>query len=58
MYVEHFYPCTVHLDEVHTPTNVLFIKLDKVLKFTLQITFDLLLHVSVYGHHQGAFITA
>jgi len=26
------------LNEVHTPTNVLFIKLDKVSKFTLKIT--------------------
>jgi len=30
----------VHFDiyKVHTPTNALFIKLDKVLKFTLKIT--------------------
>ena len=41
--------------KVHTPTNALFIKLDKVLKFTLKTHFDLLLHVSVYEHHQGAF---
>jgi len=36
-----FYLCTVHFDiyEVHTPKNVLFIKSDKVLKFTLKITF-------------------
>ena len=35
-----FYRCTVHFDiyKVHTPTNALFIKLDKVLKFTLKIT--------------------
>jgi len=26
--------------KVHTPTNALFIKLDKVLKFTLKITFS------------------
>ena len=32
--------CTVHFDiyTVHTPTNALYIKLDKVLKFTLKIT--------------------
>ena len=31
---------TVHFDiyQVHTPTNALFIKLDKLLKFTLKIT--------------------
>jgi len=36
----NFYPCTVHFDthKVHTPTNALFIKLDKVLKLTLNIT--------------------
>jgi len=35
-----FYPCTVHFDiyKVHSPTNARFIKLDKVLKFTLKIT--------------------
>ena len=35
-----FHRCTVLFDiyEVHTPTNALFIKLDKVLKFTLKIT--------------------
>jgi len=35
-----FYRCTVHLDnyKVHTPTNLLFIKIDKVLKFTWKIT--------------------
>ena len=35
-----FYFCTVRFDiyKVHTPTNALFIKLDKVLKFTLKIT--------------------
>jgi len=34
------YRCTVHFDiyTVHTPTNTLFIKLDKVSKFTLKIT--------------------
>jgi len=26
------------MNKVHTPTNALFIKLDKVLKFTLKIT--------------------
>jgi len=32
--------CTVYFDiyNVHTPTNALFIKLEKVLKFTLKIT--------------------
>ena len=36
----NFYRCTVHFDihKVHTPTNALCIKLDKVLKFTLNIT--------------------
>ena len=36
----NFYRCTVRFDiyKVHTPTNALFIKLDKVLKFTLKIT--------------------
>jgi hypothetical protein len=40
MIVAHFYLCTVHFSiyEVHTPTNALFIKIDKVLKFTLKIT--------------------
>jgi len=35
-----FYRCTVHFDicKVPTPTNALFIKLDKVLKSTLKIT--------------------
>jgi len=34
----NFYRCTVRLaiHKVHTPTNALFIKLDKVLKFTLK----------------------
>jgi len=34
-----FNRCTVHFDiyKVHTPTNALFIKLDKVLNFTLKI---------------------
>jgi len=39
---------------VHTPTNTLFIKLGKVLKFTLKYTFISLLHVSVYDRYQGA----
>ena len=32
-----FYRCTVHfnINKVHTPTSALFMKLDKVLKFTL-----------------------
>jgi len=33
---------------VHTPANALFIKLGKVLKFTLKYTLISLLHVSVY----------
>jgi len=34
----HLYRCTVHFDiyTVHTRTNALFIKLEKVLKFTLK----------------------
>jgi len=38
----------------HTPTKELFIKLDKLLKFTLKYTSISLLHDSVYDHHQGA----
>jgi hypothetical protein len=45
-------------NKVHTPTNAVCIKLDKVLNFTLKNHFGLLLHVSVYDHHQGAFIRA
>jgi len=32
--------CTLHfdIDKVHTPKNAFYIKLDKVLKFTLKIT--------------------
>ena len=54
-----FYRCTVHFDiyKVHSPTNALFIKLDKVLKFTKN-HFYLLLHISVYDRHQGTFIRA
>jgi len=44
--------------KVHSPTNALFIKLEKVLKFTVKFTLIMLLHVSVYDHHQGAFIGA
>jgi hypothetical protein len=43
---------------VHSPTNALFIKLEKALKFTLKFTLSLLLHVSVYDHHQGAYAGA
>ena len=32
-----------------------FIKFKKALKFTLKVTLSLLLHVSVYDHHQGAY---
>ena len=40
---------------VHTPTNALFIKLVKSLKFTLKYTIISLLHVSVFNdHHQRA----
>ena len=37
----NIYRCTVHfyIYKVHTPTNALFIKLDKLLKCTLKITF-------------------
>jgi len=40
IYEFFFYRCTVHFDiyKVHTPTNVLLIKFDKVLKFTLKVT--------------------
>jgi len=39
-FILFFYHCTMHFDiyKVHTPTNALFIKLDKVLKFTLKRT--------------------
>jgi len=56
-----FYLCSVNFDtyKVDIPTNALFIKLDKVLKFTLKITltcsyifFDVLLTV-----HLGIFIS-
>jgi len=55
-----FYRCTVHFGiyKVHTPTNALFIKLDKVFKFCIKNPFDLLLRVSVYDYHQGAFTRA
>ena len=51
-----FYRCTVDskIYVVHTPINAVFIKLGKVLKFTLKCTLISLLHVSVYDHHQGA----
>jgi len=47
-----FHLCTAHSEicVVHSPTNALFIKLGKVLKFTLIS----LLHISIYDHHQGA----
>lgn len=41
-----------------SPTNELFVKFEKALEFTLEFTLSLLLHVSVYGHRQGAFIRA
>ena len=36
--------------KVHSPTNVLFIKLDKFLKICIKNHFDLLLHVSVHDN--------
>jgi hypothetical protein len=55
-----FYRCTMHFDiyRVHSPTNALFIKLEKTLKFTLKFTLSSLLHVSVYDLHQGAYAGA
>jgi hypothetical protein len=51
-----FYRYTVHskIYVVHTPTNAMFIKSGKDLKFTLKYTLISLLHISVYDHHQGA----
>jgi cytochrome c oxidase subunit IV len=51
-----FYRFTVHFGiyRVHSPTNALFIKFENALKFTLKFTLSLLLHVSVYDHHQGS----
>jgi hypothetical protein len=40
---------------VHSPTNALFIKPERALKFTLKFTLSLLLHVSFYDHHQGDY---
>jgi len=34
------------------------LNLEKVLKLTLKFALIMLLHVSVYDHHQGAFIAA
>jgi hypothetical protein len=51
----------VHFDiyRVHSPTNALFfIILEKALKYTLKFTLTLLLHVSVYDHHQVAYVGA
>jgi len=47
-----------HIYKVCTPTNAHFIKLDQVLKIYIKNHFDLLLLVSVYDHHQGAFTRA
>jgi len=44
--------------EVHSPTNELLIKFEKVLKLTLKFTLRLLLHVSVYDHHQCPYTRA
>ena len=54
-----FYRCTVHFDicKVHTATNALVINLDSFEIYTKN-HFDLLLHISVYDHHQGAFTRA
>ena len=54
--VTFLYHCSVRseIPIVHSPTNALFIKLGKVLKFTLKYTQISLLYVSVYDHHQGA----
>jgi hypothetical protein len=52
-HLKHF-----HLYTVHSPTNTLFNKLGKALKLTLKFTLSLLLHVSVYDHHQGAYVRA
>ena len=54
--LSNFYRCTMHSNiyVVHTPTRALFIKLGKVLKFTLKYALISLLRVSVYHHHQGA----
>ena len=51
------YRCTVHFEiyVVHSPTNVLFINLVKIIKFTLKYIIISLIHVSVFNdHHQGA----
>ena len=55
-----FYRCAVHFSAiiVHSPTDALFIKFEKSLKFTLKFTLSLLQHVSVYDHHQGAYVRA
>ena len=39
-FFQSFYRCTLHFDiyKIQTPTNAIFIKLDKVLKFTLKLT--------------------
>jgi len=54
------YRCTVQFNVIrlYSPTNALFIKFEKTLKFTLKFTLSLLLHVSVYDHHQGAYARA
>jgi hypothetical protein len=43
---------------IHSPTNTLFIKLEKDFKLTIKLTQNLLLHVSVYDNHQGAYPVA
>jgi hypothetical protein len=59
-WISYFYRCTVHFDicGVHSPTNALNIQLEKALKFTLKFTRSLLLRVSVYDRHQGAYAGA
>ena len=41
--------------KVHSPKNALIIKFENALKFTLKFTLSLLLHVSIYDRHQGAY---
>jgi hypothetical protein len=55
-----FNRCIVHFDiyRVRSPTNALFIKLEKALEFTLKFTLSLLLHVSVYDNLQGPYAGA
>jgi len=58
LWVTFFLVNVQNVCKVQTPTNVLFIKLDKVLKMYIKNHFDMLLHVSVYDRHQAAFTRA